>query len=105
MRSIFWDDQLQQLRLIDQTLLPARYETITLSDHQQVADAIQRMVVRGAPAIGVAAAFGMALAARNTQTSTVSALIAELQQAAQTLKAARPTAVNLAWVWTSCYQS
>lgn len=97
MRSIFWDDQLQQLRLIDQTLLPARYETITLSDHQQVADAIQRMVVRGAPAIGVAAAFGMALAARNTQTSTVSALIVELQQAAQTLKAARPTAVNLAW--------
>ena len=55
------------------------------------------MTVRGAPAIGASAAFGMALAARQSSATTVDALIADLRQSGQLLKAARPTAVNLAW--------
>jgi methylthioribose-1-phosphate isomerase len=68
------------------------YET-----YQEIADAIREMVVRGAPAIGASAAFGMALAAHNSKASDVQALRKELATAASTLKAARPTAVNLAW--------
>ena len=95
MRTVFWEDQ--QLKMIDQRILPGRFEVISYSDHKAVADAIKDMVVRGAPAIGAAAAFGMALAGFESASSSSRELIADLQAAAATLKAARPTAVNLAW--------
>ena len=83
--------------MIDQRLLPGRFEIVAFSDYQQVAEAIRSMVVRGAPAIGASAAFAMALAACSSKTSNLTDLKVELYQAAEVLKASRPTAVNLSW--------
>ncbi|NOH02208.1 MAG: S-methyl-5-thioribose-1-phosphate isomerase [Chloroflexi bacterium] len=95
MRSVFWEDN--QLRMIDQRILPARFELVSFRRHADVAQAIKEMVVRGAPAIGAAAAFGLALAGYESASSSIRDLLADLQAAANTLRAARPTAVNLAW--------
>ncbi len=97
MRTIEWDSTLRQLQMIDQRLLPGRLEVIAFQDYQAVASAIQDMVVRGAPAIGAAAAFGLALAACSSKATHLEALRQELYQASEVLKGARPTAVNLAW--------
>ena len=95
MRTIFWEDN--QLKMIDQRILPARFEIVSFKDHHSVAQAIKDMVVRGAPAIGAAAAFGLALAGYASTSSSSRELLADLEVASSTLKAARPTAVNLAW--------
>ncbi len=95
MRTVFWEDN--QLKMIDQRILPGRFEVISYEDHKSVAHAITDMVVRGAPAIGAAAAFGLALAGYESASTSADDLIADLQAASDTLKAARPTAVNLAW--------
>ena len=95
MRTIWWEDG--SVRMIDQRLLPGRLEVPTYTTYQEVAWAIKEMVVRGAPAIGVAAAFGMVLAARQSRAATRADLLADLAHAGEVLKAARPTAVNLAW--------
>jgi methylthioribose-1-phosphate isomerase len=95
MRTVFWENN--QLRMIDQRILPGRFEVISYSDHKSVARAITDMVVRGAPAIGAAAAFGLALAGFESTSTSSRDLLADYQVAANTLKAARPTAVNLAW--------
>lgn len=97
MRTIEWDVEHNQLKMIDQRLLPGRFEIVSYSNYSSVAGAIRDMVVRGAPAIGASAAFGMALAAFQSTANQVPALLVDLEQAAQVLKAARPTAVNLAW--------
>ncbi len=97
MRTVEWDAQRQGLWLIDQRLLPAEFRKVFLQDYRDVAQAIRDMVVRGAPAIGAAAAFGMALAALQFSGSDREALMAFLEDAAAHLKRARPTAVNLAW--------
>ena len=83
--------------MIDQRLLPGRLEVIAYQDYQAVACAIRDMVVRGAPAIGAAAAFGLALAACYSKATHLETLRQELNQASAVLKDARPTAVNLAW--------
>jgi len=95
-RSIEWLDQ-GVVRLLDQRLLPheIRYNDYTNVDG--VAEAIRQMVIRGAPAIGAAAAYGLALTARHTIASSLETLRAELSQAAALLRQARPTAVNLSW--------
>lgn len=95
MRSVFWEDN--QLKMIDQRILPARFEIVAYRSHREVAQAIRDMVVRGAPAIGAAAAFGLALAGYESASASTRELLADLQAAANTLKASRPTAVNLAW--------
>lgn len=95
MRSVFWEDN--QLKMIDQRILPARFEIVAYRSHREVAQAIRDMVVRGAPAIGAAAAFGLALAGYESASASTRELLADLQVAANTLKASRPTAVNLAW--------
>jgi methylthioribose-1-phosphate isomerase len=95
MRTVFWEDN--QVKMIDQRILPSRFEIVSYSDHKSVAKAITDMVIRGAPAIGAAAAFGLALAGYESASSSSRDLLADLQAAATTLKAARPTAVNLAW--------
>lgn len=97
MRTVFWEDN--QLKMIDQRILPARFEIVSYSDHKSVAQAIKDMVVRGAPAIGAAAAFGLALAGYESasRSASTSGLLADLQAASATLKASRPTAVNLTW--------
>jgi methylthioribose-1-phosphate isomerase len=83
--------------MIDQRILPGRFEIVSFRDHISVARAIKEMVVRGAPAIGAAAAFGLALAAYESTAASGQTLWEDLQAASLTLKAARPTAVNLAW--------
>lgn len=97
MRTLEWDPTRGQLRMIDQRILPARFEICSYSDYREVAESIRTMVVRGAPAIGAAAAFGMALAARQSTAASPDALIEDLNQAARVLGASRPTAVNLSW--------
>jgi len=83
--------------MIDQRRLPGSLEVIAYRDYQAVAQAIRDMVVRGAPAIGASAAFGMALAGCYSSAGDLPALRAELHEAAGVLQASRPTAVNLSW--------
>jgi methylthioribose-1-phosphate isomerase len=95
MRSVEWNNG--QVRMIDQKRIPWELTHVDLPNYQAVAAAITDMTVRGAPAIGASAAFGMALAAQQSPAQNIDALLDDLWQAAITLKAARPTAVNLAW--------
>jgi methylthioribose-1-phosphate isomerase len=85
------------VRMIDQTLLPAQEIYRTYTDYEGVAEAIRSMVIRGAPAIGVAAAMGVALGIRNSTASSVDALRGEFEEIARTISQTRPTAVNLFW--------
>lgn len=85
------------VKMIDQRLLPHRFEIVECREHLAVARAIKDMTVRGAPAIGAAAAFGLALAARESRASTREQLLRDLDIAEQALRATRPTAVNLGW--------
>ncbi len=83
--------------MVDQRQIPWHLQFVEYDDYRDVATAIAEMVVRGAPAIGVSAAFGMALAAHQSQARYVGNLLDFLEVAAVILKKARPTAVNLAW--------
>ena len=85
------------LLLLDQTRLPGEEVTREYRRWEDVADAIRTLVVRGAPAIGVTAAFGVALAARASRAETVDDLLGDLDRALKGLAATRPTAVNLFW--------
>ncbi len=95
MRTVDFQDD--AVRLIDQTRLPHELGFVECRTVGDVADAIRRMVVRGAPAIGVAAAFGLALGASEYEGEDSAQLLAHLDRAAAELRATRPTAVNLAW--------
>ncbi|NLF02575.1 MAG: S-methyl-5-thioribose-1-phosphate isomerase [Anaerolineales bacterium] len=95
MRSVEWHNG--KVRMIDQRILPAEFRLVEFEDYRDVARAITNMVVRGAPAIGAAAAFGMALAAAQHSAADRPALLAQLHEAGAVLNAARPTAVNLSW--------
>ncbi len=96
MRTIEWDAK-GAVRMIDQRRLPLEFVVVELQDYREVAQAIQQMVIRGAPAIGAAAAFGLALAALRSQAATREELIRDLETAADVIRATRPTAVNLFW--------
>ena len=95
MKSVEWKDQV--LHLIDQTLLPAELKIVECHTYQEVADSIKTMKVRGAPAIGVAAAYGLALAAIHFAGTETGKMIEELRRAKEVLARTRPTAVNLFW--------
>lgn len=95
MRTVEWYNGM--VRMIDQKAIPWTLESVDLPTYQAVAAAITDMTVRGAPAIGASAAFGMALAAKQSIADSVEGLIADLSQAAEVIKSARPTAVNLMW--------
>ena len=95
MRTVEWCDG--ALKMIDQRALPWKLQFVRLESVEAVAESIRDMTVRGAPAIGAAAAFGLALAARRSNANSIDALISDLRIAGDLLKAARPTAVNLAW--------
>ena len=82
---------------IDQTKLPNSLEYVTYTDYNQVADAIRTLVVRGAPAIGISGAFGLALAVLQSDAKEKDQLIQDLETAQKILLKTRPTAVNLAW--------
>jgi methylthioribose-1-phosphate isomerase len=97
MRTVFWDYDNHSTKMIDQRQLPWDFEIAEFTDFREVARSITEMYVRGAPAIGAAAAFGMVLAANQADTQNRVELIKALEEAADILNAARPTAVNLAW--------
>ncbi len=83
--------------MIDQRRLPQELAFVEFDDYRDVAWAIREMVIRGAPAIGAAAGFGLALVARHSRATTAAELLADLKGAADELRATRPTAVNLFW--------
>ncbi len=83
--------------MIDQRVLPLHYEIKSYATYQGIAEAIQTMVIRGAPAIGAAAGFGMALAGLQSTATTRADLLRDLETAAEVLRTSRPTAVNLFW--------
>ncbi len=93
MEAIRWKDS--ALYLLDQTRLPAEERWLRYTDHQEVANAIKTMVVRGAPAIGIAAAYATVLAAQ--ENACKANFPAAMSRAKETLAASRPTAVNLFW--------
>ena len=92
---VIWQDD--KVKLIDQTLLPQRFNVVEINRCVDMAQAIKTMIVRGAPAIGVAAAYGMYLGARDSQYSDRPQFLEELESTAQLLRGTRPTAVNLFW--------
>lgn len=95
LRTVEWVNG--RVRMIDQTRLPYKFAYVSFKDYRQVAKAIRDMVVRGAPAIGVAAAMGLALAANSNRTKNKEQFMWELQTAATVLRRSRPTARNLFW--------
>ncbi|OLP19219.1 S-methyl-5-thioribose-1-phosphate isomerase [Leptolyngbya sp. 'hensonii'] len=92
---VIW--QTDHVLLIDQNHLPSQYEMVIIDCFEDMAQAIKTMIVRGAPAIGVAAAYGMYLGARDLEVTDRQEFLAQLTEVAVQLKATRPTAVNLFW--------
>ena len=95
LKTIEWKNN--SVIMIDQTKLPNQLLFVTYTDYKQVANAIKTLVVRGAPAIGVSGAFGLALATLQSNASTKEEMINDLNSAKNILFETRPTAVNLAW--------
>ncbi len=95
MRTIEWKDGI--VELIDQTKLPNETVWVKITDHECMASAIKEMKLRGAPLIGVAAAYGLALTAFHSKAETREELLKELEESAEVLRKTRPTAVNLFW--------
>jgi len=95
LKTVEWKDN--SVIMIDQTKLPNSLEYVTYTDYNQVANAIRTLVVRGAPAIGVSGAFGLALAALQSNAKEKDQLIQDLKTAKKILFETRPTAVNLSW--------
>lgn len=99
-RPIDWQDG--KVRFLDQTLLPVEEVWVTTADYQTIAEAIRRLQVRGAPLIGIAAAYGLALAAHSKVGENPDLLTAHIREAADELRSTRPTAVNLSWALDRC---
>ena len=95
LRTIEWKNN--EVIMIDQTKLPNELVFVKFTDYNDVAEAIRTLVVRGAPAIGVSGAFGMALAGLQSKAETKEGLLSDLKKAQKILFMTRPTAVNLVW--------
>jgi len=95
LRTVEWKNN--KVIMIEQTKLPNELIFVEYDDFKQVANAIKTLIVRGAPAIGVSGAFGLALAALQSNATTKEELISDLKKAKQILFETRPTAVNLVW--------
>ncbi|MGI9103420.1 MAG: S-methyl-5-thioribose-1-phosphate isomerase [Terriglobales bacterium] len=94
-KTLEWTNE--GVRFIDQRKLPTEETYVTATSYEEVAEAIRNMTVRGAPAIGVAAAMGIALGVRDSEAGHVSELRRDFQQICETMSETRPTAVNLFW--------
>ena len=95
LRTVEWKDN--SVIMIDQTKLPNDLIFVKYTDYNDVAEAIRTLVVRGAPAIGVSGAFGIALAALQSSSENIEDLLSDLKKAKKILFETRPTAVNLSW--------
>jgi methylthioribose-1-phosphate isomerase len=96
-RTLWWDASLGGIRYVEQTLLPTEYHIIDCTDVGRLATAIRRLEIRGAPALGVAGAYGVALAAKSCTAETYPVFLAQVRKDAEMLRSTRPTAINLAW--------
>jgi methylthioribose-1-phosphate isomerase len=96
-RTIKWDDSKNSVLMIDQTLLPNKLSFVECRDVSSLIEAIKTMKIRGAPAIGVAGAMGVALSVNSAKTFSKKELLRKIEPDILALKSARPTAVNLAW--------
>ena len=94
-KTIEWTDE--GVRMLDQRLLPTEEKYLMLRSYEEVAEAIKKMVIRGAPAIGVAAAMGLALGASQSVGASVADLEDDFDYMSQIMSETRPTAVNLFW--------
>src|SRR3990172_11742196 len=97
MRTIDWEPEKNCIVMIDQTVLPGEYKIIQCTAIDSLCEAIKSLRVRGAPALGAAGGFGVALGAFQSNARSLDALLDDLQNAANTIIATRPTAVNLSW--------
>lgn len=97
MRTIDWNNGSKTIIMVDQTLLPGEYKVIECKTLSTLCEAIKSLRVRGAPALSAAGGFGIALAATLSSAASMELLIKDLKVAAKTIKATRPTAINLAW--------
>ncbi|HNX63329.1 MAG TPA: S-methyl-5-thioribose-1-phosphate isomerase, partial [Candidatus Limiplasma sp.] len=95
--TVALDDDSSALVILDQTALPNDIQLLHLTTQKEIWNAIHALQVRGAPAIGVAAGFGIYLAAKELQTEQYAEFLSRFQQAKDYLDSARPTAVNLSW--------
>lgn len=95
LRPVDWEDG--KVKLIDQTRIPEELVTLEFSDYRDVADAVRGMQVRGAPAIGVTAALGIALGAQTISDDEIDEFLGRLDEIAEEFRTTRPTAVNLFW--------
>src|SRR6516162_2094666 len=94
-KTLEWTDA--GVRFIDQTKLPTEETYVTCKSYEEVADAITTMIVRGAPAIGVAAGMGIALGVRDSKATNAGELKTDFDEICRVIGATRPTAVNLFW--------
>ncbi|MDV2482843.1 S-methyl-5-thioribose-1-phosphate isomerase [Methanoculleus sp. Wushi-C6] len=95
--TVAWEAETGSIVYIDQTLLPGRYEVMRCTTTTDLARAIRRLEIRGAPALGIAGAMGVALAAVRSTATDLDRFQDEVRRAGDFLKSTRPTAVNLAW--------
>jgi methylthioribose-1-phosphate isomerase len=95
--TLWWDASANTIRYIDQTVLPNVYSVIECQTVGRLVTAINRLEIRGAPALGVAGAYGIALAAHICQKTDLQDFMAEVYRDAEALRSTRPTAINLGW--------
>jgi methylthioribose-1-phosphate isomerase len=96
-RTLWWNTSKGGITYVEQTLLPTEFTLVDCTTVERLATAICRLEIRGAPALGVAGAYGVALAARSCTTESFVPFIAEVRRNAEMLRDTRPTAINLAW--------
>jgi len=96
-RTLWWDATLGGIRYVEQTLLPTEYTVVGCTSVERLATAIRRLEIRGAPALGVAGGYGVALAALTCQKTAIPEFRADVRRNAELLRATRPTAINLGW--------
>lgn len=96
-RTIKWNEESNSVKMIDQTLLPTKLAFVECEKVPELVEAIKTMKIRGAPAIGVAGAMGVALAIVASKATTKKDLLKEIEPETELVKSARPTAVNLTW--------
>jgi methylthioribose-1-phosphate isomerase len=94
-KPLFWENN--RLYIVDQKLLPAEYKKIEIHNHIEMANAIKRLSIRGAPAIGIAAAFGLVLGLKPYTNASQDSFFSKLAEISDILRNTRPTAVNLSW--------
>lgn len=104
-KTVYWNYETDSIVIIEQTALPAEFRTVNCTTVERLAEAIRRLEVRGAPALGVAGGFGVALSASRHDDSNMDSFLRLVREDADYLNSTRPTAVNLSWGINRVYNS